>query len=162
MTATILFRIALLSLLATASALAPGAALLRAPLRAQRLGPVRACDDAVDDDAAEEGADPFELPVMKMKRLVTPAQAGYERMRERQKQRRDAANGAPKPAPEPHVLGSDPVEGDAFVARLELSMYEKDGRRGADREADAQAAFESFKAALAVDDGDISDGELQP
>ena len=59
--------------------------------------------------------------------LVTPAQAGYERMRERQKQRRDAANGAPKPAPEPHVLGSDPVEGDAFVARLELSMYEKDG-----------------------------------
>ena len=109
-----------------------------------------------------KGADPFELPVMKMKRLVTPAQAGYERMRERQKQRRDAANGAPKPAPEPHVLGSDPVEGDAFVARLELSMYEKDGRRGADREADANAAFESFKAALAVDDGDIADGELQP
>ena len=166
MTTTILRGIALLCVLAPASALAPGAAPLRAPaaarLRAQRLGPVRACDDAVDDDAAEEGADPFELPVMKMKRLVTPAQAGYERMRERQKQRRDAANGAPKPAPEPHVLGSDPVEGDAFVARLELSMYEKDGRRGADREADANAAFESFKAALAVDDGDISDGELQP
>merc|ERR1719326_2143748 len=95
--------ILLLGLLATASALAPGAAPLRAPaaarLRAQRLGPVRACDDAVDDDAAEEGADPFELPVMKMKRLVTPAQAGYERMRERQKQRRDAANGAPTPPP---------------------------------------------------------------
>jgi hypothetical protein len=41
-------------------------------------------------------------------------------------------------------------------------MYEKDGRRGADREADAAAAYENFKAALAVDDGDISDGELQP
>ena len=64
------------------------AATLRAPPAARLRAAVRACDDAVDDDAAEEGADPFELPVMKMKRLVTPAQAGYERMRERQKQRR--------------------------------------------------------------------------
>merc|ERR1719271_1942363 len=75
MTTTILRGITLLCVLAPASALAPGAAPLRAAaarLRAQRLGPMRACDDAVDDDAAEEGADPFELPVMKMKRLATP------------------------------------------------------------------------------------------
>ena len=97
---------------------------------------------------------------MKMKRLVTPAQAGYERMRERQKQRRDAANGAPSRRRSRRAR-LRPGRGGAFVARLELSMYEKTAA-AAPTARPTRTPFESFKAALAVDDDDISDGELQP